>query len=167
MCYSRLSFCISFLLFAITTQMVGQSSDPIYDPSIKAKLDSLEIKYTISDKGNFRIVFNMGKERTQLVVVNSAKYEYGGLQIREITSTAAITQERSTISRDTLFLLLEKNQTYKLGAWQINGGTSPFVFEFGLRINANSSAAILEEMMMLAAKVADEMEQSLSGGDKY
>lgn len=161
--------CIStfLLLLAMTLNGWSQIGEANYDNRIKTKLEALGIKYTITDQGAFKIIFDMGNNRTQLVVIKSNTHEYGGMEIREVSSVAAVAEIRSEFSQENLFYLLEKNETYKLGAWQIHGGKAPYLLEYSLRISANATQSVLNEIIRLAAKVADEMEQALTDEDKY
>ena len=155
------------LLTVFTVKAFCQIGEASYDSRIKSKLIALGIKYEITDKGNFKVIFNMGNNRTQMVLINSNTYEYGGMEIREITSIAAITDDKTAFTQNTLFTLLERNHTYKLGAWQIDGGQSPYILQYGLRISANATQSVLDELIRLAAKVADEMEHQLTDDDKH
>ena len=158
-------FALLFLTVSLNTYaQLGESN---YDYRIKSKLENLGIKYQITDKGNFKVIFDMGQGRTQMVVINSNTYEYGGMEIREITSIAAIVDSKYDFNQNNLFRLLELNETYKLGAWQINGGTSPYILQYALRISANSTQSVLDDLIRLAAKTADEMEQKLTSEDKH
>jgi hypothetical protein len=156
-------------LFVLGITITGraQIGEINYDNRIKTKLDALGIKYSITEQGAFKVIFEMGKNRTQLVVIKSNTHEYGGMEIREISSVAAGCQIRSEFSQENLFYLLEKNETYKLGAWQIHGGSAPFLLEYSLRISANAAQSVLDDLIRLAAKVADDMEQALTDEDKY
>jgi hypothetical protein len=144
-----------------------QIGDDISDSRVKTKLEALDLKYEITDEGNFKVVFAMEKKRSQLVIIKSKTYNYEGIEIREIFSVAAVANKKNEFTQSVLFSLLELNETYKLGAWQIDGGESPFVLEFSLKISANSTQSVLSEAIMLAAKVAEEMEQKLTGDDKH
>ena len=109
----------------------------------------------------------MGNGRTQVVIVNSKTYEFGGAEIREIFSVAAVVSSKSAFTQSNLFKLLELNQTYKIGAWQIHGGESPYILEFAIRAGANTSSSILADLIKLAARTADDMEQRLTDEDKH
>lgn len=152
------------MLFSTAQAQVGE---PESDRRVKNHLDALDLKYSMTDNGNYKVVFDMGEGRTQLVVIYSNTYDYNGMEIREITSTAMSTTDKKGFTQPTLFDLLERNQTYKIGAWQINGGTAPFILEFGIRMSANSSQSAFDELIRLAARMADELEQELTSGDDH
>jgi hypothetical protein len=60
------------------------------------------------------------------------------------------------------------NETYKLGAWQIDGGEAPYFLEFSIKVSANANPDVLKQVLFLASKVADELEEELSGdADEY
>lgn len=145
----------------------AQIGEPESDSRVRNQLESLGLKYSMTDNGNYKVVFDMGEGRTQLVVIYSNTYNYNGMEVREITSTAMSTDDKRGFTQPTLFDLLERNQTYKIGAWQINGGTAPFILEFGIRMSANSSQSVFDELIRLAARMADELEQELTSGDDH
>lgn len=164
----RLKSLLFILFAAFAIQASAQSSSENKpDPRIKAKLESLGLKYTISELGNFKVVFQITKDRTQLVMINSKTYEYEGLEIREIYSASAMVSDKSSFTQKNLFTLLVKNETYKIGAWQIAEVDSKYRLEFGLRIRADAGKSELENLLQLAAKTADEMETQLTDGDEF
>jgi hypothetical protein len=162
-------FFTAILIFFATGSAFCQLGDeqPNYDVRIKNKLDSLGIKYTITESGNFKVVFNTKDGRTQLVLIYSKTNMYKGLEIREVKSVADKKENKADFSQEVLYNILEENQTYKVGAWQIFGGNAPYLLEFALRISANASQTILDDLIRLAAKVADEMELKLTGADEH
>jgi hypothetical protein len=149
-------------LFLVTT-----ASASAQDSRVRSALDNAGLKYTITDNGNFKIPFDMGNGRTQVVIVNSKTYEFGGAEIREIFSVAAIVSSKSAFTQNNLFRLLELNETYKIGAWQIHGGESPYILQFAIRAGANTPSSILADLIKLAATTADDMEQRLTEEDKH
>jgi hypothetical protein len=46
-------------------------------------------------------------------------------------------------------------------------GGSPYLLEYSLHVTANATQSVLSELIRLAAKVADDMEQALTDEDKY
>jgi hypothetical protein len=164
----RILFSAAVVLFSMLfSSAQAQIGEPESDSRVKNQLDALGLKYSMTDNGNYKVVFDMGEGRTQLVVIYSNTYNYNGMEVREITSTAMSTTDKKGFTQPTLFDLLERNQTYKIGAWQINGGTAPFILEFGIRMSANSSQSVFDELIRLAARMADELEQELTSGDDH
>lgn len=145
----------------------AQLGDTLIDERVKAHLDKLGWKYSTTSTGTFKVVFDMGNDRTQLVLIRSKTNIYEGMEIREIVSNAAKKDDKFAFTQSTLFMLLEKNGTYKLGGWQIDGGEPPYVVQFGIRISANSTQSVLVDAINLAAKMADQMEQQLTEADDF
>ncbi len=163
--WSTLVFVIAFSLPSVA--QLGD--DEInYDTRVKNALEEADLKYSIADNGNFKLVFELDGKRTQLVIIKSGTFEYGGMEIREIISIAAKSDNKKFFKRDLLFDVLERNETYKLGAWQIDGGEAPYFLEFSIKVSANANPDVLKQVLFLASKVADELEEELSGdADEY
>jgi hypothetical protein len=158
---------VGIFLAVFSIKAFCQLGEVSYDNRIKSKLIALGLKYEISDLGNFKVVFEMGDDRTQLVLINSSTNEYGGMEIREITSVAAIAKDKSYFSQKTLYKLLDDNDKWKLGAWQISGDTDNYMLQFSVKISANSTQSVLEEILKLAATIADTKEKELTENDRY
>src|SRR5689334_626624 len=56
------------------------------DPALKVQLDSLDLKYEVDSDGDYKVVFDLGGGRSQLVWLRSAVETYGSLKVREIWS---------------------------------------------------------------------------------
>ncbi|SFC68081.1 hypothetical protein SAMN05421780_10864 [Flexibacter flexilis DSM 6793] len=154
---------IGFISLPTFAQMGGAD----YDNRVKAKLDEWGVKYEISEKGNFKLVFDMGENRTQLVIINSNTYDYNNIEVREIYSTAAKGNKSGDFAHSDLFTLLRDNADKKIGAWQIDGTEGTYRLNFSLRASAVSGLENLKSMVQLAAKVADAKEKLLSKGDEF
>ncbi|MEN9443962.1 MAG: hypothetical protein RIS47_852 [Bacteroidota bacterium] len=163
-----LRYLFSIILFvAIYNQGFAQLGEVNYDSRIKTQLDELGLKYTITDSGNFKLGFDIENNRTQTVVIRSKTYTYEGMEIREINATAQVAKDKFEFKITNLFDLLERNQTYKVGAWQIHGGESPYVLEFALKISAEAKSDALDKFVRLAAKISDAVELEITGADEY
>jgi hypothetical protein len=156
--------CFAVAIFTSSPLLAQLGDDEInYDTRIKEALEEAELNYNIVDNGNFHLVFELESGRTQLVIIKSKTFEYGPMEIREIISIAAKSDNKKFFKRDMLFDVLERNEQYVLGAWQIDGGEAPYFLEFSVKVSANANPKILSNALILAAKVADEVEQELSG----
>lgn len=104
--WSTLVFVIAFSLPSVA--QLGD--DEInYDTRVKNALEEADLKYSIADNGNFKLVFELDGKRTQLVIIKSGTFEYGGMEIREIISIAAKSDNKKFFKRDLLFDVLERN----------------------------------------------------------
>ncbi|MCD9087120.1 hypothetical protein [Stenotrophomonas sp. SY1] len=125
-------------------------------------LDTLEYKYEIDEDGDYRLVFDMDNERTQLVFVRSNVETYGSNHVREIWSPgykSASPQFPAQVANR----LLEDSNDAKLGSWVKQGDLAMFV----VKIDADASADVLSDAIDAAAKSADEIELELTSKDEY
>ncbi len=161
------SMLVITLLFGASMLCSAQIGDSESDDRIESALERLELKYTIQSNGTFKLIFELDDDRTQIVLIKSTTYDFDGLEIREISAPAISYDEESKFNRQFLLDMLERNNDYKIGAFQLNGGVAPFIMEFGLRISATSSDKTLKSMLLLAARSADKVESEYSDVDQY
>jgi hypothetical protein len=145
----------------------AQLGEASHDQRVKTQLDKLGINYSITEHGDFKVIFEMDNDRTQMVFIESNTNKYEGMEIREVKSIAAIKNRKSEYTQPLLLSLLELNQTYKLGAWQIHGGEEPYILQFAIRLSANATQTVLDDSIRLAAYIADEMEKEITNQDDY
>ncbi len=136
------------------------AADP--DRAVGRLLDSLEYKYEVDEDGDYRMVFDMEDERTQLVFVRSSVETYGTHHVREVWSPAykapgpqfpALVANR----------LLEDSNDSKLGGWVKQGDTAMFV----VKVDADAKAEVLSDAIDAAIKSADAMELELTTKDDF
>jgi hypothetical protein len=138
------------------------------DPKIKKLLKKADIKYTLTTKGNYKVVFDLDNGRTQLVIINSRLYDLKGLEVREIWSTVYKLEEKSDIKCEELFELMADNATNKIGALQIDDIEGTDVLNFAARVPEDLDAKELVYLLELIASVADKWEVKFTDGkDDY
>ena len=136
------------------------AGDP--DPAIGRLLDSLEYKYEVDEDGDYRLVFDMEDDRTQLVFVRSSVENYGSHKIREVWSPGYKSpgpQFPALVANR----LLEDSQDSKLGSWVKQSDIAMFV----VKIDANAKADVLSDAIDAAIKSADAIELELTSQDEY
>ena len=158
---------ITLLFLTVSLDAYAQLGEIKYDTRVKSKLDSLDINYQITDVGSFKIIFNMVNDRTQMVIIPTVTEEYGGMEIREIYSIAESVDSKDSLNQNDLFTLLELNKNYKIGSWQIHGGSKPYLLRFAVKLSANATQSVLDLSIRVAAKIADEMELKLTSEDEF
>lgn len=79
-----------FILITLIAQAVSAQlhSSRNGDPRVKGLIEELEWKYTIDSDGDFKLTFDAGQGRSQLVFVNSNTSNFGVFEIREIWAIA-------------------------------------------------------------------------------
>ena len=129
------------------------------DTRVEKALKRLGFKYTKKKDGSFKLIFNVGKKRTQIVFIDSTTSVYRDFEIREIWSPA-YQAKGDMIPEDVANSLLEDTQKKKMGAWSKIGSYAIFV----ARISADSDDESLQSTLKLVLEAADEMEDQLSHG---
>jgi hypothetical protein len=153
------------LCLVLATGLFAQDYNSEYgDPMIKKLLDKAEIKYSLTSKGNYKVVFNLDDSRSQLVIINSRMYDLDGLKIREVWSTAFKMDEEDDLSRSQLFELMADNATNKIGALQIDDIEGTYVLNFAARVQEDLTSSELTYLLEIIAKVADKWEVKFTDG---
>lgn len=140
---------------------VGDEGAPP-DPRVKALLDKLELQYEVSELGNYRLLYDCGDDRTQLIIVDSETNTYNGMEIREIWSTGY--ESDKPFSASVANTLLEDTMANKLALWasykKTDGKHAAILVA---RISANANAKTLQDAIE-AVNDADKMELKLMNG---
>jgi hypothetical protein len=129
------------------------------DPAIKAQLDTLDINYEVDSDGDYKLTFDVGEGRSQIVWIRSATEKYGSLKVREIWSPGykfTGTQLPVAIANR----LLEHSHGLILGGW-----TKQKQFAMlAVKIPVSSTPQQLRDAAEAAADAADEIEAELTPG---
>lgn len=131
------------------------------DASVARKLDAKETPYVVDDDGDYRILVNVGDDRSQLVWVRSKVHATDHQRVREIWTYGLRSEERR-IPVHIANRLLSENFDLIVGAWAREGGNAILV----MKIDADADADTLNEAIDLAASAGDRMEQKLGNGDE-
>lgn len=135
------------------------------DPVLKAALDELKLKYDVGPQGDFKLIFDVGEGRSQLVFVQSATEEYGGTRIREIWSPAF--KVKGDLDAKLANELLLDSQERKIGGWQLmNLGEERLVI-YAIKLPDPKDGEELYRMINAVMLSADEMEKELTSKDEY
>ena len=151
---------IATALLLTATVFGAQAATP--DKAVGRVLDTLKYPYEVDEDGDYKLVFDVEGDRTQLVFVRSAVEEYGKHRIREIWSPG---YKHSTPELDARVAnrLLENSGEMILGGWVRQKSMAMFV----VKVDANASADALSEAIEAAMNTADAMELELTGTDEY
>jgi len=153
---------IAVAMAGLMAGMTGTAGAGEPDPGIKAQLDSLEYAYEVDEDGDYRMVFDMEDERTQLVFVRSTVETYGNHRVREIWSPG---YKSSSPQFPALIAnrLLEDSNDSKLGSWVKQGDAAMFV----VKIDADAGAEMLSDAIDAAIRSADAIELELTSKDDF
>ena len=143
-------------------QKLAKSHAGKADPRVETQLKALDLKYEVDKDGDYKLVYDLGENRTQVVFINSATNKVGDMEVREIWSPAMAGQEAPDAK--VLQKVLEYSQDRVIGAWQAMGGENTCVLDYAVKLPVECSDKMLGVAAIVAANSADKMEKELSGG---
>jgi hypothetical protein len=139
------------------------------DPRIRSALDKAGLQYEITGDGDFKVIFKFNEDkRSQVILINSntERIKETNIEIREIYSVAYKTNGNLPV--EVANQLMKDSQKRKIGAWElINTSAGVSLAVFDAKISADTSTDNLVKIMRLVAIRADNMEQELTGEDKF
>jgi len=136
------------------------------DPRVEKALKSLGLKYEVDKDGDYKLIYAVEGERTQVIFIISQTQKLGKLEIREIWSPVAkfTSAPPATLSQ----ALLEQNASFKIGSYQYKKGGSAQFLVFTAHLPANISPEELGSVLSGVASTADAAEKEITGGgDDY
>ena len=135
------------------------------DPRIKKILDEKDIKYEVDIDGDYKVIFDLGDDRSQVAFINSNVEEFAGCEIREIWSPGLVGE--GELSQRVANELLSRNQQYKPGSWSTMKSDGNIAAVFKVAIDANATSDELISSLFVVLRVADDIEKEfLQGSDK-
>lgn len=143
-------------------QSTTPASPAAGDQRVKAALDKLGLIYTVSPKGNFKLIYDLEGGRTQQVVVYSVTEVYQDFEIREVTATAY--RSNGSLSAELANRLLDENAIKKLGAWRVFREDPAVYVEYALQIPADAEGEYLRAAIEFSMVEADRLENELTPG---
>ncbi|WP_286071921.1 hypothetical protein [Stenotrophomonas sp. 57] len=151
---------LSTLLIALAA--TGSAAAAEADKAVARHLDKLGYAYEVDEDGDYRMVFDVEGDRTQMVYVRSSVEDFGSHNIREIWSPAysAKTKQFPVAVANRL---LEDSQDAKMGGWVKQDTTAMFV----VKIDADATADQLSDAIDAAIRSADAMELELTKKDEF
>ena len=150
---------IAFL--ALLLSVAGASSAAEPDKAVGRQLEKLGFNFEVDEDGDYRMVFDLEDDRTQLVYVRSAVEEFGSHAVREVWSPG-YTSATDALPVAVANRLLEDSQDAKLGGWVKQERTAMFV----VKVNAEATAEQLNDAIDAATRTADAMELELTHKDE-
>ena len=140
---------------------------PTPDPRIVSALDDLDYPYEVNPTtAEFHVRYNFDDERAQMVSIASSTDEFMGIELRNISSASLVSE--GIFDARTANFLLRENSGMKFGNWRIEvGSENKHYAVFCMTVSAALPHRALAEIMDIVARIADEMENRLSGLDEF
>ncbi|PSF33881.1 hypothetical protein C7H19_19350 [Aphanothece hegewaldii CCALA 016] len=134
------------------------------DRRVQNLLELLELKYSIDQDGDFKVIVEFNDGRSQVAFIDSDTQNIGDFEIREIWSVAYVSE--GFLDIDTANTLLLHNHQLKMGSWRlIPGEDNTFLATFCVQISADCDPESFGQALGLVLETADEMEEKLTGRD--
>lgn len=138
---------------------------PTADARVERLLKEVAAEYTVDEDGDFRLVYDIGGGRSQLVWIPSGTSEFGALEIRQIWSIAH--RSKGPLPADLANRLLDRNGAVILGAWLTEPAGDELGVIFAVQVAAETDALSLRSAIHAVATTADAMEKELTAKDDF
>lgn len=135
---------------------------PVPDAGIVGLLEALEYTWESEDNGDFRLLFDLDDERSQLVWIRNRTYERDGIAMRDIWS-AAMKLTGRYVSVKLADRLLQESWEGIMGSWARDGDYIVYI----VKLPADASAEELDAAIGEVIDVADKLESDRSFEDDF
>ncbi len=159
----HITYYFTVLLFIGAFQTYSQTPDN----RIENQLNRMNLQYEVTSSGNFKLLFELENNRTQIVFINSETKYYEDAEVREISSPAKFIVKADELTHEQLWTILTSNYQSTLGAWQLEPAANGWGLHFAVKVPALMPENRLMMYMVLVAKVADDMEKIFSAEDIF
>lgn len=156
------SIALGMVLIGLTAVASSTAAAAAPDRALGRLLDGLQYQYEVDEDGDYKMVFDLEDDRTQLAFVRSSVETYGNHHIREVWSPG-YRSPGAQFPAPVANRLLEYSNSSKLGSWVKQGNTAMFV----VKIDADASAEVLSDAINAAVQSADELELELTSKDEF
>ncbi len=138
---------------------------PTADARVERLLKEVAAEYTVDEDGDFRLVYDIGGGRSQLVWIPSVTSNFGALEIRQVWSIAH--RSKGPLPADLANRLLDRNGAVILGAWLTEPAGDELGVIFAVQVAAETDALSLRSAIHAVATTADAMEHELTAKDDF
>jgi len=160
-------FAIAAATLMAAASVAAAAADPApsgADPRVQAALKAAGLGYSV-DEGDYRLEYDVDKDRSQRVWVASDTARIDQLEVRDVWSVAA--RGKGEVPADLARMLLKENVRMILGAWQVNQSEDEYLVVFLAQVDAAANAATLQEVIEVVMFSADRIEKQLSDQDAF
>ncbi|PAP75333.1 hypothetical protein [Rubrivirga marina] len=139
------------------------AQDAPTDARVEQALSQNNISYSAESNGDYRILFTLPGERSQLVWISPRTDTAGSLDVRRVFSYAAGMEEGQALSGGWAEQLLRNNAGYVVGSWSLTDNR----VMFSTTVPADASDRVLLDTVALVMTTADGVEAELTGADEW
>lgn len=135
------------------------------DPRVAHALRSAGGNYQLTPSGDYVLSFELPRDRTHTVIINSRTAQVGMREMRCVYACGYASED--PIPGEVMTELLTRNADYHIGAWEITGDDEMRLAILAACIAADSPAVELVCVALCVAQAADDLEESLTGDDRF
>jgi len=156
---------VALLAFGASAAQAQDAPAPTADARVERLLTEVAAEYTVDEDGDFRLIYDIGGGRSQLVWIPSGTADFGALEIRQIWSIAH--RSKGPLPAELANRLLDRNGAVILGAWLSEPAGDEIGVIFAVQVAAEANALSLRSAIHAVATTADAMEKELTGQDEF
>jgi hypothetical protein len=135
----------------------------VADPRVAMLLKEQGTRYMVDDVGDYLVRGpSWVSNQVRMVWINSRTTKWYTTEIREIWSIAYRAPGRISLEDAKNFLV--RNSIIKVGAWQIVESIDSYSVIFAVKVDANQTAATLDDMITFVYVTADGVALQISRG---
>lgn len=139
------------------------AQDAPADARVEQALDQNNVTYSAEQNGDYRVLFTLPNERSQLVWISPRTDTIGALDVRRVFSYAAALEDGEALSGGWAEQLLRNNAGYAIGGWSLTGSR----VVFSATVPADAPDRVLLDTIALVMTTADGVEAELTGADEW
>jgi hypothetical protein len=135
------------------------------DPRVAYALSSAGCNYQLIPSGDYLLSIELPRERSHTVIITSRTSQVGIREMRCVFACGYASQ--GPIPAEVMDELLTKNAGYLIGAWEIRDEDETSFAILSAAVAADCPAAELVGVALCVAETADDLEEGLTGDDRF
>ena len=135
------------------------------DPRVAHALRASGCNYQLSPSGDYVLSFELPRERSHTVIITSRTAQVGIRELRSVFACGYASQ--GPIPAEVMSEMLTKNAGYLIGAWEIKDDDETSLAILSACVAADCPAVELVGVALCVAEAADDLEEGLTGDDRF
>ena len=135
------------------------------DPRVAHALRSVNCNFQLTPSGDYVLGFELVTGRHHTVIVNSRTAQIGIREMRCVFACGHASED--PFSSEVTTDLLRRNAEYHVGAWEITGDDEMQLALLSACVPADAPAVELLGVALHIAQTADDVEETLTGDDRF
>ena len=135
------------------------------DPRVAHALRSVGCNFQLTPSGDYILGFELTTGRHHTVIVNSRTAQIGIREMRCVFACGHASED--PLSSEVTTDLLRRNADYHVGAWEIAGDDEMQLALLSACVPADAPAVELLGVALHIARTADDVEETLTGDDRF